>query len=64
MKKLILKVTGAQAVNKHAQKSYKGGLLTPTRGNCNGRPSGSRCYYGGHSGCPGECDGNGNCIPY
>lgn len=68
MKKLI-NLKGAVTLNKAQQKEVNGGAKL-CNGNCAGRPSGSRCYYQGHCGCPGECSGdNGpggyaHCIPY
>ena len=61
MKKLM-NLKGVEVLNKTQQKEVNGAILN-CNGNCWGRPQGSRCYLGGHCGCPGACLGGG-CVPY
>lgn len=60
----ILNMEGVEKLTKNEQKELNGGLgPIGCSGNCTGKPSGSRCYYDDHCGCPGEC-GGGQCWPY
>ena len=62
MKKKVFNLKNAKVLTKDQQKSLNGGR-NPFAG-CANKPCGANCFYGGHSGCPGCCDCNGNCIPY
>jgi len=64
MKKLI-NLKGAKYLATSDQKEITGGLrpIIQCNGNCNGRPTGSQCFYQGHCGCEGRCS-SGECIPY
>lgn len=67
MLKNLNSLKNAVSISKDDQTKLNGGVLTKSRDCaviCQTAPSGTSCYGGGHSGCPGVCLGNGNYVLY